>query len=448
MGLMDLLPLISLAMLLPASSLVAGAQSASCSVFPPGSLERAACHARFRQWREAEEIYREYVRTHRDSVPAAVGHIEVLLRMEEASRLRRNLDDAVEKAIEASEELASLQEAHPDDASVLKLQASVLGNLEKNPGAAERVLERIVRIAPHDGDAWSLLGSFYLDSRRIEEGIRCFESAVSIDPANPLNRAGLGRAYAAAGRSAEAEKAFNVALEAARPDSNPFVFLWWGDFLASERRYEESEKAYSRIIAADPADHEARLKRAAVEVKAGRYHDAEKDVLEARERGAGEREAQALLLSVYRELGDVAKVRAAAAALERASDAEEEGRAKWRRARSALEQAERLVQADRFSEALPLYNSVTKDVPGYADAWFSAGMCYARTADAKRAEQSFQTYLRLQPNSADGHSALGLLLLLQQRIAEARIEFEEALRLDPASTEARGALDSLAARPK
>ena len=90
----------------------------------------------------------------------------------------------------------------------------------------------------------------------------------------------------------------------------------------------------------------------------------------------------------------------------------------------------------------------TKDLPGYADAWFAAGMCYARTSDAKRAEHSFQTFLHLQPLSADGHSALGLLLLSQQRLAEARIEFEEALRLDPASTEAKDALDWLAARPK
>jgi Tfp pilus assembly protein PilF len=59
-----------------------------------------------------------------------------------------------------------------------------------------------------------------------------------------------------------------------------------------------------------------------------------------------------------------------------------------------------------------------------------------------------QTFLRLQPLSADGHSALGLLLLSQQRIAEARAELEEALRLDPASTEAKEALDSLAARAK
>lgn len=445
---MNLLPLISIAIFLPASSLLAGAQSTPCSAVPPGSLERAACHERLRQWREAEEVYRAYLKTHRDSVPAALGHIEVLLRMEQAARLRHNLDGAVEQAIEASEELAKLLEAHPDEPAVLKLQAAVLGNVEKNPLAAEQILTRITRIAPRDGDAWSLLGSFYLDSQRVEEGIRCFESAVAVNSANPLYRAGLARGYAAAGRSAEAEKAFTAALETARPDSNPFAFLWYGDFLSLAERYDESIRAYSLVIAADPGNREAWLKRAAVEVKAGHFHDAERDVLEALEQGAGEREAQTLLLSVYRGLGDDAKAQAAAAAIERASDAEEARRAKWRRAKTALEQAERLMQADRFSEALPLYESVTKDVPGYAEAWFAAGTCYAHTGDAKRAEQSLRTYLRLQPLSADGHSALGLLLLSQQSIAEARAELEEALRLDPAATEAKEALDALAPRAK
>ncbi len=445
---MRLLRLISLPLLVGATWPIAGAQSQACNALASGSLELAACQARLRHWSEAEQSFSLYLKTHRDSVPAAVGHIEVLLRMEEASRLGRDLDGAVGQAIEASEELAKLAAAHPDDPAVLKLQASVLANVEKNPGAAERVLERITRIASRDGDSWGLLGSFYLDSRRVEEGIRCFENAVALDSANPLYRAGLARGYAAAGRPAEAEKAFALALEAARPDSIPFIFLWYGDYLASEGRYEESEKAYSRIIAADPADHEAWLKRAAVELKTGRSHDAEKDAVMALERGAGERAAQALLLKIYRELGDDAKAQAAAAALQSASDAEEEGRAKWRRARSALEQAEKLVQADRFSEALPLYDSVTRDVPGYADAWFSAGMCYARTADAKRAEQAFRTYLRLQPSSGEGHTALGLLLLMQRRITEARTELEDALRLDPASTEAKDALDSIESRPR
>jgi tetratricopeptide (TPR) repeat protein len=388
------------------------------------------------------------LKAHTDSVPAALGHIETLLRLQQASLLRHNVEAAVGYAVEASRELSGLLEAHPGEPAVLKVQASVLGNLEKNPRAAEEILKKVTQIAPRDGDAWSRLGSFYVDSRRIEEGIRCFERAAALDSANPLYRAGLARGYAAAGRDAEAQKAFAAAVKTSRPDTNPFVFLWYGDFLASAERYRESREAYSLVIAADPADGAAWLKRAAVEVKAGDYRNAEADALKALERGGGEREAQNLLVRVYRGLGDAAKARAAAAAAEHAADAEEERRAKWRRARSSLEEAEHLMQADRFAEAVPLYRSAVADMPDYADAWLSLGVCYGQTGDATRAEQSFRTFLRLQPLSAEGHSALGVLLLSQQRIEEARAELREALRLDAASEQAREALQVLDARTK
>ncbi len=440
--------LICITILFQAPGPASGAQSPSCAGLSPDSLDRAVCHQRLRQWSEAEAVYRTYLKAHADSLPAALGHVEMLLRMQQASLLRHNVEGAVGYAVEASRELSGLLEAHPAEPAVLKVQASLLGNIEKNPRAAEEILVKVTQIAPRDGDAWSRLGSLYLDSRRIDEGIRCFERAAALDSANPLYRAGLARGYAAAARDADAEKAFATAVETARPDTDPRVFLWYGDFLASAERYDESIAAYSRVITADPADAEARLKRAAVEAKAGRYHDAEADALKALEHGAGEREVHSLLVRIYHGLGNDAKAQAAAAAAGQAADTEEERRAKWRRARNSLDQAERLMQADRFSEALPLYRSVTADVPDYADAWFAVGVCYGQTGDATRAEQSFRTFLRLQPLSAEGHSALGVLLLSKQRIAEARAELQEALRLDGGATEAKEALQLLDARRK
>lgn len=419
------------------------AEPASCAALPAASLERAACHARLREWTPAEKTYRAYLKAHEDSLPAAVGHIEVLLRMQEASLAERAVQTAIGHAVAASQELTKLLAAHPDEPAVLKLQAMLLGNVEKNPAAAEEVLKKITRIAPRDGDAWSLLGAFYLDSHRTEEGIRCFERAAAIDAANPLYRAGLARGYADAGRSSDAEKAFAAAVGAAKPDTDPAVFLWYGDFLSSMERYEESTKAYSRVIAVDPAGSAAFLKRAEAEAKGERYRDAERDVLEALKRGASEREAQTLLVRVYRDLGDSAKAQAAAASVERSAVSEEEHRAKWLRARASLEKADALMRAGRFPEALPLYASVTADVPDYADAWFSAGICYGQTGNGAKAEQSFRSFLRLQPGSAEGHSALGVLLISQQRFTEARAELEQALRLDPASAEAREALEIL-----
>lgn len=404
-------------------------QPDACAAFAPVSIERAACHVRLRQWKEAEAVYRAYRAAHRDSVPAALGHAEVLLRMQHV--------------VEASQTVRKLVEAHPDEPGVLKVHAWLLQNVEKDPQSAGEVLEKITRLAPRDADAWRLLGTFYVDAHRPADGVHCFERAVALDPANPLYHSGLGHAYAAAGRDAEAGAAFEVMLAQARQNSDPSMFIWYGDFLSSAERHEESIRAYTRAIEADPSQGDAWLKRAAAEVKAGRYRDAERDALASLGRGASEREVQTLLVRVYKGLDDNPRAQAAAVAVEAAGQAEESRRSKWRHARDSLQEAERLMQAQRFADALPLYNSVIAEVPDYTEAWFAVGICYGESGDAARAEQALRAYVRLQPLSADGHTALGVLLLSQKRTAEARAELGEALRLDPTDAEAKEALDAL-----
>ncbi len=409
-------------------------QSPSCAALERGSVERAACHARQRQWPEAEENYRLFLQEHPESLPAALGRIQVLLRMSQRQ---------AESAVTASQELKKLLESHPDDPGLLKAQAGFEGNVQKNLGAAEATLKRLTTVAPGDAEGWGLLGSLYLDSRQPDKAIPCFERAAALDAVNPLYKAGLARCLAATGRDSEADKAFAASIAAAKPGTNPLVFVWYGDFLASAERYQDSLAAYSRVTAADPGDADAWLKRASVEAKAGRYREAERDAQEALRQGAPERETQNLLVHVYQGLGDDGRMRAAAAAVERAANAEERRREAWRRAKESLDDAERLMRSGRFSEALPLYARVNADVPSFADAWFAAGICYVQTGDPKRSEEAFRTFLRLQPLSADGHSALGILLLGQKRTDEARSELQEALRLDPASVEAIEALASI-----
>jgi tetratricopeptide (TPR) repeat protein len=424
-----LLVLSCAAILLPTPDLLATTEPPSCAATAPLSLERAVCQKGLHEWKEAAEAYGAYLRAHPDSLPAALGHSEALLHLG--------------SFIEASQEVRKLSEAYPDDPAVCKAWAWVQANVDKDPRAAEETLTKVTRIAPGDADAWSLLGTFYLDSQRTEEGIHCFDRAVALNSANPLYRAGLARGYAAAGRDLEAGKAFAAALEAAGPDTDSSVFLWYGDFLASAQRFDESIAAYSRAVLVDSGNAEPWMRRAAVEAKAGRYGDAERDVIEARKNGASERKVQTLFVRIYSGSGEDAKAQAAADAAERAASAEEDRRAKWSRARAALQSAERFVGESRYADALPLYVKVTEEIPDYADAWLAAGICYAQTGDAERAERALRAYLRLQPLAAEGHSALGLLLLSKRQFVESRAELQEALRLDPGSTEAKEALDAL-----
>ena len=52
-------------------------------------------------------------------------------------------------------------------------------------------------------------------------------------------------------------------------------------------------------------------------------------------------------------------------------------------------------------------------------------------------------YAIVDPENAGGRTNLGLVLLQQGRLADARGQLEEALRLDPGLLPARQALDSI-----
>ena len=74
------------------------------------------------------------------------------------------------------------------------------------------------------------------------------------------------------------------------------------------------------------------------------------------------------------------------------------------------------------------------------EALFGLGAACSQLGRLEEAQKALQRYLRLQPASADGHSALGLVLLTAGRRAAAKAELERALRLEPNSLETAKAL--------
>ena len=123
----------------------------ACAALAQVSLARADCYAQARRWREAEGVYREFRTAHRDSMAAALGHAEVLFHLNHV--------------VEAAQIVRRLAESRPDEPAVLKLQAWMVQNVEKDPPSAGALLEKLTRISPVDADAWRLLGSFYLGAR-------------------------------------------------------------------------------------------------------------------------------------------------------------------------------------------------------------------------------------------------------------------------------------------
>jgi Flp pilus assembly protein TadD len=400
---------------------------ANCSL-RVAPLERAECYAREKQWKQAEELLREFLRAHPGSPRATVLHAEALVR------LGHGFD-----AILALERLLKIQ---PDDPPALKLYAFLSESVEKNVSRAEDLLERVVELAPSDADAWRALGTHYLERMRASEAIRCFEQAVRLDSANALYAAGFAYSLGQAGKAVEAEDAFSRALRLAegarQPD--PRVYVLYGDYLADSQKCREAGGAYSRALALDPGEASVYYKRAVCFDRLEEYEQAERDALSAIRAGGDQKPFYMVLMRVYGNLGDQEKARKAAQVVERLGEQEEAERSRGRILRESLREAEPLLGQGRFAEAAPHYERITRAVPTFHEAWFALGVCYSQTGRRAEAERAFREYLALQPLSADGHAALGVLLLEGSRTKPARAELEEAVELDPSAIEPRKAL--------
>jgi cytochrome c-type biogenesis protein CcmH/NrfG len=68
-------------------------------------------------------------------------------------------------------------------------------------------VRRSLELDPAFPEAWSLLGSLLLDSRRADEALPCFLRAAVLEPSNPAVQLNLASVYSALGRAVEEEAA-------------------------------------------------------------------------------------------------------------------------------------------------------------------------------------------------------------------------------------------------
>jgi tetratricopeptide (TPR) repeat protein len=108
-----------------------------------------------------------------------------------------------------------------------------------------------------------------------------------------------------------------------------------------------------------------------------------------------------------------------------------------------FETVEPLLREQKCADTIKLCRDIIELWPPFPEPYFALGVCYSQSGQSAQAEASFEKYLSLKPNSADGHAAFGLSLLQQGRNEEAGKHLESAITIDPGLLEARKALASI-----
>ncbi len=382
-------------------------------------------------WQQVEDLTRSYLREKPNDEAAVVLHSQALLHLSQPFDAVLELEDFLRRA--------------PDAVEAGKFYVALQVDVVRDRTKAMEVALRLSRTAPKDPEVWEILGKLELGSRKNAEAVKSLSEAVRLAPANALFAVELAQALEQDRQPERAATQFRQAarLNAASRSPNPRAYTLYADFLARNENFKDSIAAYTKALLVDPHYSDAWQGRAVAYEKTGDLRNAEADALAALRESPERRDSHQVLLRVYRATGQQERLEQQAAIVQKLTDAEQSDFSTNREMRDNLSRAEQLLTARKYSEAIPSYERVVRLAPAFYEAYFGLGICYQQTGQAAKGEQALRRYLSFQPLSADGHAALGLLLLAAGRRADARPELEEAIRLNPALVEPRKALARL-----
>ena len=140
---------------------------------------------------EAEKIFLSVLEIDPENTQSRSMLAKIAFSKNDAASAKRWVEEAIAKSPEVAE------------------YHYLLGLFEARAGraAAEASVRRALELDAAFPEAWSLLGSLLLDSRRSEEALACFLRAALLEPTSPAIQLNLASAYAALGRTAEEKEA-------------------------------------------------------------------------------------------------------------------------------------------------------------------------------------------------------------------------------------------------
>lgn len=258
-----------------------------------------------------------------------------------------------------------------------------LGNLD----AAERSLERAIKLQPRSAQALNNLGIVYFDQRKYQEAADTYRRAIAlVGNGYPEAQNNLGNALRALGKYGEAIEAYEKAIE--KRANYPEAYNNLGSALRDLRRYEQAELSFQRAVSLRPNYYEAMENLAGLFIAQERYEDA------------------------LRPLSDILKVEPKRASTLMLVARAQMGRHSVRQAETALKAF--LQQYPQNAEALVMMGQICHELDRYDEA-----------------VASYEAALKARPNNIEALNYLGVALKSLGRMEEARNAFMRAIELQP-----------------
>lgn len=304
------------------------------------------------------------------------------------------------------------------------------------------------------------------DSNGAESEIENLTAAIKERPEDPLLYEKLGHLYRAAGKDAEAIKAYREAAHFNSTSSD--VYLNLGILYENRSQLDEAVVAYKNAIKANPASAEAYLRLGDIRFKRGLFTEAVgqySEFLKLRPESpdihlklarifAKNKEAGLAISSYNSVLGyspnDVEANREIAALYAQKGDTEK-AVAHYKKvltirkddseARTALISI--FVKSKQYDEITDLLKEAVELNPDDSVNHYKLGLMYDFKKDYDAAIAAYKKAIELKPDNARALNALGRLYMKTGRLEEAKETLEAAKKADPTLEEASILLNNI-----
>lgn len=202
-------------------------------------------------------------------------------------------------ATRAIEQLEQIRRLDPKDTDS-ELWLVRLYRLRGDTAKAENVLRDLLKQNPNDEAAVEQAAQLMLDENRAQEAVNLLKDVVERAPSARLSDL-LGDAYAAGRDFPDAERAYAKAVEL-EPEE-PGHRRGLAQTLAGEGKFEEALGQYQRLASMEPDDPDNFLHMAEMDRQLHRLDEAEKNIVQAKERAPGNLEIVYSEAMIYESQG-------------------------------------------------------------------------------------------------------------------------------------------------
>ena len=277
-------------------------------------------------------------------------------------------------------------ELDPDHARIAVLRARLRHRVDDVEGALSAMVEFLGRM-PDSGMARMAYARILVDAKRYDEARAQFEHLVAEEPDNDDARYALALLLVQTDRLEEAAQQFEGL--AARPSRRDVAHYYLGRIAESEERVDDAIALYRRV-----------------------------------RRGEHRLNAQIRVAVLYAQSGDLAAARRHLHGV-RSENSQEAVRIY--RAEAGL-----LTRAERYEDAMAVFDASLEEFPGNPDLLYSRGMLAERMDRLDIVERDMREIISRDPDHADALNALGYTLADRtDRYEEAYELIKRAIELKP-----------------